>query len=201
MRPGRDIVLTSRFDGAVLSAYGVAPNDARRGGLVVIHDLSGITDAIRDLCDDFAEDGYEVIAPDLSGRQAWDQVEGDLQAAIGVLAAPVNVVGYGWGGTAAWLAACRCEGVAAVSSFYGAGLADLMAETPRRPTILHFSKRDAAVPLAVIDQIAAAHPDMPIHLYDADSGFAFDRASDSARLARLRTLQLFQRSSGVRAEV
>ena len=198
---GETLRLTSKTDGFSFGAYHVAPADARRGGLVLIQEIFGVTEAIRALADGYAADGYEVIAPDLSGRQAWDQVEGHLQAAIGALATPVNVVGYGWGGTAAWLAACRCEGVAAVSSFYGAGLADLMAETPRRPTILHFSKRDAAVPLAVIDQIAAAHPDMPIHLYDADSGFAFDRASDSARLARLRTLQLFQRSSGVRAEV
>ena len=45
---------------------------------------------------------------------------------------------------------------------------------------------------------------LPIHLYDAGHGFVSDRSkdydADSARLARLRTLQLFQRSAGSRGE-
>ena len=46
---------------------------------------------------------------------------------------------------------------------------------------------------------------MPVYLYEAGHGFVSDRrrdySEDAARLARLRTLQLFQRSSGVRTEV
>jgi carboxymethylenebutenolidase len=225
---GEMIRLTSRAtDGFVFAAYHAAPPDARRGGLVLIQEIFGVTEHIRATADGFAEDGYEVIAPSLFDRlepafevgcgpddlargaalsQAtpWDQVQGDLQAAIDALAGPVNVVGYCWGGTAAWLAACRCERVAAASCLYGRRIPELLAETPRFPTILHFGKTDASIPLEVVEQIRAAHPDLPIHLYDAGHGFASDRPAnhhaDSARLARLRTLQLFQRSSGVRAE-
>jgi carboxymethylenebutenolidase len=227
MTSDRDIVLTSPFDGFSFGAVRIAPDDARRGGLVLIHDVFGVTQAIRDLCDGFAADGYEVIAPSLfdrlqrgfqaddgpsggaAGRRLseaapWDQVADDLQAAIDALAEPVNMVGYGWGGTAAWLAACRCGGVAAASSYYGQGIPELLAQTPRYPIILHIGKRDPSIPPEAVETIAAAYPDIPTYLYDAGGGFASDRPADhdpdSARLAHLRTLQLFQRSSGVRAE-
>lgn len=214
-------------DGATINVYHVPPTGQRRGGLVLIQEIFGVTDHIRELADSFADDGYEVVAPSLYDRlergfeaghddegrakgvrysQAtpWDQVQSDLQAAIDTLAGPVNVTGFCWGGSAAWLAACRCEGVAAASCFYGRRIVELLAETPRCPTILHFGKSDASIPPAMIEQIRAAHPDLAVYLYDAGHGFMSDRRADyhpdSASLARLRTLQLFQRASGVRGE-
>jgi carboxymethylenebutenolidase len=224
---GETIRLTSGVDGFRFGAYHVGPSDARHGGLVLIQEIFGVTDAIRALCDGFADDGYEVIAPSLFDRlepgfsvaadaegtarglrwsqeTPWGQVQGDLQAAVDSLDGPVNVAGYCWGGTAAWLASCRCQGVAAASSFYGRRIPELLEETPQCPTILHFGKTDASIPPATIEAIETAHPDLPIYRYDAGHGFVSDRGGDnhpdSARLARLRTLQLFRRASGVRSE-
>ena len=94
--------------------------------------------------------------------------------------------------------------MASASCFYGRRIPELLSETPRCPTILHFGKTDASIPLSVMDQIAEAHPDIPIYLYDAGHGFVSDRRADynadAARLARLRTLQLFQKASGSRGE-
>ena len=227
MGRGETIRLKSAFDGFELGAYHVQPLDARHGGLVLVQEIFGVTDHIRELCDGFAADGYEVIAPSFYDRDEpgfeagydpedmgkgarysqaapWDQVQGDLQAAIDALAGPVNVTGFCWGGTATWLAACRCDGVASASSFYGRRIPELLDETPRCPTILHFGKTDAFIPPEVVEQIAAAHPDLPIYLYDAGHGFVSDRRADynadCARLARLRTLQLFSKASGARAD-
>lgn len=219
--------LQSRFDGFSLPAYHSPARNARRGGLVLVQEVFGVTDHIRELCDGYAEDGYEVLAPFFYERlekgfatgyepegvargvaysQAtpWDQVQGDLQSAIDALSGPVYITGYCWGGSAAWLAACRCEGVAAVSGFYGRRITELLDETPRCPVILHFGKTDASIPLARVDEIAERHPAVGVYLYDAGHGFASDRRSDykedCARLARLRTLQLFARNGGGRAE-
>jgi carboxymethylenebutenolidase len=222
------ISLTSGGDGFVFAAYRAAPDDARRGGLVLIQEIFGVTDHIRELADGFAADGYETIAPSLYDRQRrgfeaghdaegvaagrryseaapWDHVAADLAAAIAALAPPVFVVGYCWGGAATWLAACRCEGLAAASAFYGRRIPELVAETPRCPIILHFGRNDASIPPATVEQIAEAHPEIPIHLYDAGHGFASDRRADyspdAARLARLRTLQLFAMNGGGRGDV
>jgi carboxymethylenebutenolidase len=225
---GGQITLTSPFDGFELAAYHVQPEDARHGGLVLVQEIFGVTDHIRELADGFAADGYEVIAPafydrlergfeagyepadvakgvQYSNATPWDQVAGDLQAAIDALQGPVFVTGFCWGGAATWLAACRCTGLSAASAFYGRRITELKDETPKVPIILHFGKTDASIPLERVEEIGEAHPDIPIHLYDAGHGFVSDRRADyspdAARLARLRTLQLFSRNSGVRGEM
>lgn len=224
---GETIRLTNPADGFTFDAYHAPTRDARRGGLVLIQEIFGVTDHIRELADGFAEDGYEVIAPSfydrlepgfqasyepddiqkgvrLSMATPWDQVAGDLQAAIVALKPPVFVTGYCWGGAAAWLAACRCEGLSAAAAFYGRRISELVDETPRCPTILHFGKSDASIPMDKVEEIRERHPDVPVFLYDAGHGFVSDRRSDyhpdSARLARLRTLQLFTRHGGGRGE-
>jgi carboxymethylenebutenolidase len=221
------VKLKSGYDGFELPAYHCKPLDARRGGLVVIQEIFGVNAHIREVAEHFAADGYETLAPafferakpgfeagydtmgfgrgrDLVGKTPWDQVTADLQAAIDALAPPVFVVGYCWGGTAAWLAACRCEGLSAASAYYGRTILELNDETPRVPIILHYGKTDHAIPPENYEAVREAHPDVPIYLYDAGHGFNCDKredyAADPARLARLRTLQLFQRSGGSKGE-
>jgi carboxymethylenebutenolidase len=225
---GETVRLTSALDGFAFDAYRALPADARRGGLVLVQEIFGVTDHIRDLADGFAADGYETLAPAFYDRRAprfaagydpegiargralseatpWEEVAADLQAAIDVLAPPVFVVGYCWGGAAAWLAACRCTGLAAASGFYGRRIPELIAEAPRAPVILHFGRTDPTIPPETVDAIAAAHPDVPIHIYDAGHGFVSDRRSDyrpdAARLARLRSLKLFALNGGGRGEL
>lgn len=222
------IQLASRYDDFSFGAHRVMPGDARRGGLVAIQEIFGVTEHIRELADGFAEDGYEVIAPRLfdrlepgfeggydsdgvaAGRRLseatpWDQVAGDLQACVDALVPPVFAVGWCWGGTAAWLAACRCDGLAAASGFYGRRIPELLDETPRCPVILHFGKADPTIPPEVVEAVRAAHPDTPAYVYDAGHGFMSDRradfAPDAAALGRLRTLQAFHRAGGARGEV
>jgi carboxymethylenebutenolidase len=225
---GEILTLTSPRDGCSFGAYLARQEDARRGGLVLIQEIFGVTAHIRELADGFAADGYETLAPQLYDRQErgfeagydadgvargrryseaapWHEVAADLSACIAALAPPVFVAGYCWGGTATWLAACRCEGVAAASSFYGRRIPELEGETPRCPIILHFGRKDPTIPPSVIEAIADQHPEVPIYLYDAGHGFVSDRRADydpdAARLARLRTLQLFAMHGGGRGDI
>ena len=225
---GAFVDLASSKDGFAFRAYRAPHDDARRGGLVLIQEIFGVTRHIRELADGFAAEGYETLAPSLYDRQQrgfesgydagsiaaarryseaapWDEVAADLAACVAALQPPVFVVGYCWGGAATWLAACRCDGVAAASAFYGRRIPELVGETPRCPIILHFGRRDPSIPEAAVEAIAERHPDIPIHLYDAGHGFVSDRRADydpdAARLARLRTLQLFAMNGGGRGDM
>ena len=224
---GDSTTLTSALDGFEFSAWRATPSDARRGGLIVIQEIFGVTEHIRAVADSFAAEGYETLAPSfydrhhkdfeagydaegvalgrrLSEETPWTEVAADLAAAVAVLSPPVFVVGYCWGGTAAWLAAARTPGVAAASCYYGRRIPELLTEAPQCPTILHFGRQDASIPPDVVDAIADAYPDMHVHRYDAGHGFASDRADhhpDAARLATLRTLQLFALNGGGRGEL
>jgi carboxymethylenebutenolidase len=220
---GETLTLTAA-DGFQLPAWHTIPTDARRGGLVILHAVWGVTPHLRELAEQWAEDGYEVLVPNLFARRGgvfadqniesarrdaqfayaeatgWgDTTTPDVQTAVDALKGPVFVMGFCFGGTAAWLAACRCEGVAAAACFYGGHIIRYADETPKCPTILHFGKTDELITPADVATITEAHPDIPAFLYDAGHAFVApgeDHHVDAARLSKLRTLQLFARSGG-----
>jgi carboxymethylenebutenolidase len=194
---------------------------------VILHAIWGVTPHLRELADDYAEAGYEVLVPSLFDRfqRGFAQANFDaalmarqmafgeqthwgagvldaVQAAIDALAPPVFAMGFCYGGTTAWLAATRCSGLAAVASFYGGQIVDYLAEAPEVPTILHLGKTDELIPPADVEAIRAAYPDLPVYMYDAGHAFVAPNGfhEDSARLSKLRTLAFFSRNSGIRGE-
>lgn len=223
---GERITLASG-DGFAFDAWRAAPTDARRGGLVVCHAIWGVTPHLRALADEWAEDGYEVLVPNLFARFGQDFAEQDtdpalfdrqsqfgaatgwgmttlpdVQAAVDALPGPVFLMGFCFGGSTAWLAAARCTGLSAVACYYGGAIHQYLDETPGCPVILHFGKHDELIPPAEVEAITSRYPDIPAFLYDAGHAFVAPSGhhADSARLSRLRTLQLFARQAG-RGEV
>lgn len=216
---GQMIEITGK-DGFVFTAYDVAATSPRKGGLVLIQEIFGVTDHIKDLCDEYAARGFDVIAPSLYDRsepgfQATYSPE-DIQKSIGFAGefpienvlddvqlcidrlkdkGPVNITGYCYGGSVTWLAACRCENLAAASAYYGRFAVNYLEETPNCPVILHFGEQDKSIPMDEVNTMIAAYPDVPIHIYDADHGFNSDRRVNydeaAAGLALERTLALF----------
>jgi len=224
---GESVQLPSAKDGFAFDAYHAVPTDARRGGLVICHAIWGVTPHLRELADSYAEDGYEVLVPSLFDRFRRGFAERDtdpalyarqngfaeathwgaevldaVQAAIDALAPPTFLLGFCFGGTTAWLAAARCTGLSAVASFYGGQIKDYLGEAPKVPTILHLGKADELISPADVEAIRAAHPDLPVYMYDAGHAFVAPNGfhADSARLSRLRTLALFARNGSGRGE-
>ncbi len=221
---GQTITLTAA-DEHQLEAYRADPEGAPRGGIVVIQEVFGVNDHIRDVCAGFAADGYTAIAPAVFDRiergiqLAYDDAgitrgralvedlgwEGPLADVAAVAAAlgpsgKVGVVGYCWGGSVTWLAACRLD-VACAVGYYGRHIIQFNDEQPRCPVILHFGETDAMIPMDDVDTIRAAHADVPVHVYgDAGHGFNCDRRgsyhAESAKTARARTLAFFAEHLG-----
>jgi carboxymethylenebutenolidase len=217
---GDTITLTAE-DGHKLAAYRAAPKGAPRGGFVVVQEIFGVNSHIKSVCDGFAADGYVALAPAIFDRVERDFAIGykpediergravrgklsvedavkDVGAAVKALAAErlkVGVVGYCFGGTLAWLAATRIAGVACAVGYYGGGIADAAAETPRCPALLHWGETDQSIPPEHHARVRAAHPDLPMHVYPAGHGFNCDQRASyhepSAKLARQRTLDFF----------
>jgi carboxymethylenebutenolidase len=213
------MTLTSRIDGFALSATAI-PAKRAQGGVVVIQEIFGVTDHIKDMCRAFADAGYDTIAPSLFDRiepgfqaghdpdgfkkggdavraSPWPQVTTDIQAAIDALPPPCYVTGFCYGGTASWMAAAHCSGVKAVSCFYGRLIAELVDYKPRIPVMLHYGARDVAIPPENVERVRLAAPDAPLYLYDAGHGFCRAGSADfhaaSRELSIARTLDWFAR--------
>ena len=108
----------------------------------------------------------------------------------------VGTVGYCWGGSIALLAALRL-GLPSVS-YYGARNAPFLTETPLAPVMFHFGEQDASIPPERVQQHRDLLPQMDVFTYPAGHGFNCDLRTDyepsSARLARERTLDFFDRN-------
>ncbi len=205
-----------------LTGYLAEPEGPPKGGLVVIQEIFGVNSHIREVADGFAKDGYIVLAPAMfnrvgpgielgytpedveEGREIRAKIDHedavrDMTAAVSALAAlndrPIGVVGYCWGGSLAWNAATRLEGVSAAVGYYGGMICGMVDEQPRHPVMLHFGESDQSIAMTDVEKIKAAHPGIPVHIYPAGHGFSCDHRgsyhAESAALARERTVAFF----------
>ena len=207
-----------------IGAYLAKPAGRPRGGLVVVQEIFGVNQHMRQVVDRFAALGYTAIAPAF-----FDHVEADVEldygadgfargrqlvAEVGIdravadvasaaesirSAGKIGVVGYCWGGTIALLSATRL-GLPAVS-YYGARNVSFLDEKLKAPVQFHFGERDASIPPAAVQRHRDAYPEMEIYNYPAEH--AFNRDVDgkhydapSAKLALQRTLDFFARHLG-----
>jgi carboxymethylenebutenolidase len=208
-------------DGFELDAWLALPEGQPRGGIVVIQEIFGVNQHIREVTDGFARDGYAALAPAIFDRaergvelgyEGDDITRGagiargklemadtmkDLQAAIDHVGqyGKVGVVGYCFGGLLTWMCACQAEGLNCAVGYYGGGIAGAIQLNPGVPTMLHFGDKDAHIPLSDVNKIIEAHPDVEVHVYEADHGFNCDHRASydeaASKLARTRTLDFF----------
>ncbi len=219
--PGRAVTVQAA-DGFVLDAYLVEPAGQPRGGVVILQEIFGVNSHIRSVADRYAAAGYLAIAPalfdraerkielgysehdveigrDLMRRVGWTEVVADVEAAGRMVASAgkVGIVGFCWGGTAAWVTASRCTGFACAVSYYGNAIPTVLADRPRIPMQLHWGEQDHLIAVEDIRRVAQAAPDTETHLYPTGHGFNCDQRSlyhaDSARIAQERTFAFLQR--------
>ena len=127
-------------DGHTFAAWLAAPAGTPRGAVVVLQEIFGVNAHIRAVTERYAAAGYLAIAPCLFDRVTRElelgytaadveqgrgtmkqlqqpQVSLDISAAINVVrhAGKVAAIGYCWGGTQAFLAACDLPVATAVA--------------------------------------------------------------------------------------
>ncbi len=212
-------------DGHKFAAYVAEPKGKARGALVVVQEIFGVNTHMKAVTDAFAEDGYLAICPaffdrkergiELGYQQAdidrgrgiamsldWKNTIADVSAAIAHVkgAGKVGIVGYCWGGTVAWAAACDASGLACSAPFYGGGISNMADKQPKVPVMFHWGETDHAIPMEAVRKVEAAHPNQTSYVYPAGHGFNCDHRgswhADSAKLARSRTVEFFRKHIG-----
>jgi carboxymethylenebutenolidase len=169
--------------------------DSEAPGILVLQEIFGVSDYIRQRAADLHALGYYVVAPEIYwrlddtdldeyspdvlqramgivGRLDWDQAVKDAVAVHERLRARgrgTGVVGFCFGGGLGY-------NVAAVSppdvlvSYYGSALPGLLDLRPQVPALHHFGNDDAYLD---VDAIVPALGDAEIYRYDG-AGHAFD---------------------------
>jgi carboxymethylenebutenolidase len=217
------VTLTSAIDGFSFTALHAEPEGARKGGVVVIQEIFGLDQYVQQDVARWAARGFEVLAPSIFDRAepgftaehdpkgfqtgvsyvqkvGIDAMLSDIQACIDALAArgPVFAVGYCLGGSLVWLSAARLKGLAAGAAYYGSMIAANAELALGAPVIVHLGRKDGHIPADEVKaKVQAAHPDVPVYVYEnSGHGFNNDGRPDSdladAELARARTVELFE---------
>ncbi|MFI6521489.1 dienelactone hydrolase family protein [Spirillospora sp. NPDC050679] len=183
--------------------------------VVVLQEAFGVNDHIQDITRRFADRGYLALAPDLFHRNGVgtlgydqhaeampligaigaDQIITDMQAVLGRLDAqgvPVGrtaVVGFCFGGRAAFTAATAVPGLAGTVVFYGPGIAAGPHAVLDRvksidaPLLIHVGGADPTIPAEHITAIDTALREAGVeyeqHVYNgAGHAFAADARPD-----------------------
>ncbi len=222
---GKHFTLTAS-DNFKLGAYRADPAGKAKGGIVVIQEIFGVNHHIRAVCDRLAAQGYTAVAPAVFDRQQpdfesgytpdeianarkfvanpdWGAMMRDVQASIDELKkeGPVAIVGFCMGGSIAFLAACKLNGLSCAIAFYGGNIAKNADEKPKVPTQMHFGEKDASIPMTDVEAVRAAQPKAETYVYmGAGHGFGCDERGSFSKpdyeLAQQRTLAFFAKHLG-----
>jgi carboxymethylenebutenolidase len=146
-----------------IPAYRARPESGQRFPLVlVVHEIFGVHEHIRDVCRRLARAGFFAVAPDLYVRQGDvskqpdiasvldvvrrvpdSQVMADLDATLGWAethaagkGTPAFVTGFCWGGRIVWLYCAHSSRVSAGAAWYGRLVGEPRPETPTHPVDL-----------------------------------------------------------------
>lgn len=199
-------------------AFLVNPRGGTKGpGVLLLHSWWGLTDAVKDLAERIADEGYTVIAPDLLEGQRPSTIE-EGEAALATISpddlsglvlssahalravakdqsAPIGVVGLSMGGSMAlWLSARLPDSVAAVVTFYGSQSIDFDDATARY--LGHFGDADELVSeedrVVTESFIRLGGKDSEFHVYEGAGHWFFEMGEhhdgEAAELAWARTV-------------
>jgi carboxymethylenebutenolidase len=187
---GRFIKLAAR-DGGRFRAYLAVPAKGSGPGVVLIQEVFGVNQEMRDLADLYAAEGYVVLCPDLFWRLApgielgqseadrqrafdlynrFDVAKGvqDITATVAALRGlkqcqgKVAALGFCLGGKLAFLAAAKSRVDCAVA-YYGVGIEQSLdlAAKIKCPVLMHFAEQDQYVPMRAVEKVRKAFAGRP----------------------------------------
>jgi carboxymethylenebutenolidase len=221
--------------GARFDAYLSIPERGSGPGLLLLYEMSGIGGSVRLLADTYAEEGYVVLAPDVfrrlrHGAEASEMVTAgagsdesfdftqtlhDTADALAALRGEpacngkIGLLGFGIGGTLAYLAASQLLFDAAVV-YCDIGIEKHLEQPSlvQCPLMVHLAGRDSEMPETARQAVRAAFStsdSMEMYVYPVERGF-YDRErrgydAYSASTAYSRTIGMFRRTIGPRYDL
>ncbi|APR37342.1 dienelactone hydrolase family protein [Paraburkholderia sp. SOS3] len=164
-------------------AYLALPKSGKGPAVIIIQEIFGVNGHIRAVTEQYAQDGYVAIAPDIfwrtqprveltyagadrdKGIELLQKTNVDLAVAdIGATAAAlrampevtgkVAAIGYCFGGRLAYLAAAQGTVDAAVA-YYGGGIQNQLELAPKIkvPMQFHYGELDSGIPMSAVGEV------------------------------------------------
>lgn len=210
-----EMVKITSEDGHRFDGFHSEPEGLAKGGLVILQEIFGMTEQLKNVARYWSSQGYNCILPAMYDRINASTVIpfSDMETAQGMMkqldpenvlydikssveyvenGRGVSLIGFCWGGGAAARMASLINIRGAVS-YYGTMLTENTAGGAKCSTLFHFGENDPHSPPEIIELVKKNIPDTELYTYDAGHAFANDARPDfyfeAASLdARSRTL-------------
>ena len=153
-----------------IPVYIYEPSIERIGAIVLIQEIFGVNDHIKNVAERFSKEGFVTWVPDifyrieddislgysatdiekgknLKDKSGWDLPTMDILSCIANLKVSYNVatIGFCYGGSLSWKAASSAYGLDASVCFYGSQISNFLDKNPRCPTMVHLAEEDPTI--------------------------------------------------------
>ena len=221
-----NIIKIKSADSKIIPCFEFKPKEEPISSIILIYEIFGMTEHIKRLSNRLAESGFLVYVPDiffrveenlslkydklgfhkgikLKEKLGWDLPVMDIVAVAAQLKTnyKVNVLGFCFGGSLAWLAMQKSYIFDKGICYYGSSIPEFLNANINCSAMLHFGKNDKGIPMKAIKKISSYANEQPnkiiINEYnDADHGFnCEDRKSynsNAAEMAMHKTLKFIR---------
>ena len=153
-------------------------NTTSNKSIILVYEIFGLTDHIKNVAKEYAENGFLVAVPDIFSRLeknvdlpynkegfskglhfkkklGWELPVMDIIALAATLRLEtnVNVLGYCYGGSLAWLVMQKSFIFEKGVCYYGSSIPEFLASNVNCPAVLHFGSEDKGIPMESIEKV------------------------------------------------
>lgn len=161
--------------------------------IIVVHEIYGLNEHMRTVCQNLSDHGYDVFCPDLLGREipfdysqeeeayaffmervgfthALEQIN-QLLSSIEHEYRKIVVVGFSIGATVAWLCSTE-QRIDGVIGFYGSRIRNYRDREPRCPALLFFPQEEKSFNVDELIMALSRKSNVDVHQFAGQHGFA-----------------------------
>ena len=153
-------------------------NNTSKKSIILVYEIFGLTDHIKNVAKEYAENGFLVAIPDIFSRLennidlpynkkgfskglhlkeklGWELPVMDIVALAANLKLEnnVSVLGYCYGGSLAWLAMQKSFIFEKGICYYGSSIPEFLELNVNCPCMLHFGSKDKGIPLKSVEKV------------------------------------------------
>ena len=153
-------------------------NNTSKKSIILVYEIFGLTDHIKNVAKEYAENGFLVAIPDIFSRLennidlpynkngfskgihlkeklGWELPVMDIVALAANLRleSNVSVLGYCYGGSLAWLAMQKSFIFEKGICYYGSSIPAFLELNVNCPSMLHFGSEDKGIPIETIEKV------------------------------------------------
>ncbi|EDH3766142.1 hypothetical protein GDA03_22405 [Salmonella enterica subsp. enterica] len=160
-----------------------------KNAIVVLHEIYGVNEHIKRICNLYHDSGFDVYCPDFLNREPFTYAEYEdaynyfhkhcgfnitkiiqLTADLRPSYKKIIIVGFSVGGTLAWLSASKaiCDGVV---SFYGSRIRDYTEHEPDCPVFVIQAKYEEAYDPVLLQDKLSEYSMVSFQLFNCRHGF------------------------------